>query len=173
MMGIQNRLTSAARNKFLAPIIKLLIQGIHPRQIALAIAGAIVIGIFPVIGATTLLCTLFAVRLKLNLPLVQLVNYSVAPLQLVTIVPFMKLGEIFGYEKLRYSLGEIVTMVGTSPLTAVSVLWNVTMQAIGAWVLLAPLMGYLLYKLLNYLIAKINLSKYPAFAVEQEQTKTL
>lgn len=121
-------------NKYTQPVKKLLTQGISPRSIALAIAGAAVIGVFPVLGSTTILCTAFALIFRLNLPLVQLINFTVYPLQLVLLVPFMKLGEmIFHMESLRYGLSDIVDMISTNTFHAIVVLWNVTMQAIGAW----------------------------------------
>lgn len=143
-------------SKYLDPIIKLLVQGTSPRDVSLAVSGAIVIGIFPVVGATTILCGLFAVRFKLNLPLVQLINYSLTPVQLFTIVPFMKMGEIFGVEKLRFTLSEIISMVGREPMHAITVLWNVTMQAIGAWMIAAPIIGYISYRIVLIITLRLR-----------------
>lgn len=143
-------------NKYIAPIKNLLMQGTSPKSIAIGISGALVIGLFPVLGSTTLLCTIFALTFRLNLPLVQLVNFSVYPLQLILVIPFMKLGEtIFGFEKLKYGFNEIVNLVRTDTLHAITVLWNVTMQAIGVWFLLAPLVSVVIYIVLNSLLKRL------------------
>jgi len=143
-------------SKYIIPIKKLLMQGTSPKMIAIGISGALVIGLFPVLGSTTLLCTLFALTFRLNLPLVQLVNFSVYPLQLLLIIPLMKLGEIiFGIEKLNYGFNEIVNMVSNNTLNAIAVLWNVTMQAIAAWLLLAPIAALGIYFILNYLLRRV------------------
>ncbi len=144
-------------NKYLSPIIKLLKQGTTPREIALGIAIASVLGVFPVLGSTTILITIFAIVLRLNLPLVQLINVSVYPLQLILLVPFMKLGEIlFGFEKLNYSIGEITEMIAESIPEAISTLWNVTMQGIAAWAVIAPFISLIIFYALFPLIHKLR-----------------
>ena len=68
----------------------------------------------------------------------------------------MKLGEIiFGIEKLNYGFNEIVNMVSNNTLNAIAVLWNVTMQAIAAWLLLAPIAALGIYFILNYLLRRV------------------
>ena len=67
-------------------------QGISPRRLALTLALGFAIGCFPVVGIPTALCALLALALRLNLPVIQAANYIVMPLQLVLIVPFVRLG---------------------------------------------------------------------------------
>ena len=137
---------SFLRARFLNPVKALLVQGLSPEKIALTLAVSLVLAAFPVIGATTILCTTAALVLKLNMPLTQAVNYFSAPIQLVLLIPFMRLGSLFfGGEGVRFSLTEIVKMMGVDPLLAVSTLWASTVQAIGAWALLSPLAGLLIY----------------------------
>lgn len=158
-MKIIDKIKSFFNSKYLVLIKQLLSQGISPREIALGIAGGFVIGVFPVLGSTTILSTIFAMAFRLNLPLVQLVNFSVYPLQIILLVPFMKLGEyIFGFDKLNYSLNEIVDLIGSDVLNAISILWNVTMQAIGAWVAVAPFAAFVLFLIFLKLINKIKIA---------------
>jgi uncharacterized protein (DUF2062 family) len=70
----------------------LLRQGLTPRKLALTIALGFFLGLNPVVGTTTLLCTLVALAFGLNLPLIQIVNYLVYPLEIVMIVPFLEIG---------------------------------------------------------------------------------
>jgi uncharacterized protein (DUF2062 family) len=143
--------------KYIAPVVLLLKQGTAPRDIAFGIAGAAVLGLFPVLGSTTLLITGFALLFRLNLPLVQLINFSVYPLQIILLIPFMKLGEIlFGFEKLNYNLDEITSMIADSIPNAIAALWNVTIQAIAAWSLIAPLIGLLLFYSLYSVLRRIK-----------------
>jgi uncharacterized protein (DUF2062 family) len=146
-------------NKYIKPIKKLLMQGTSPRLIALGIAGAFVIGLFPVLGSTTILCAIFAFTFRLNLPLVQLINFSVYPLQLILLVPFMKLGEIlFHFEKLKYGINDIVELVRKDTLHAITALWNVTIQAIGAWLIIAPVISIILYFTLFMILKRLRLN---------------
>ncbi|PKL89603.1 MAG: hypothetical protein CVV23_04505 [Ignavibacteriae bacterium HGW-Ignavibacteriae-2] len=145
-------------SKYVSAIKKLLLNGTSPKLIAIGISGAIVIGLFPVLGSTTILCTVFALVFRLNLPLVQLINFSVYPLQFILLVPLMKLGElIFGIEKLKYGLNEMVDLISNDALRAIAILWNVTMQAIGAWLLLAPVIALLFFFILHPIIKRIRI----------------
>jgi len=83
---------SKQMEKLRQPAAMLLRQGITPRRLALTLALGFVIGCFPVVGAPTALCALLAVSLRLNLPVIQAANYLVMPLQLVLMVPFIRLG---------------------------------------------------------------------------------
>ena len=87
------------QRRVIAPIVAQLKQGITPQQIALTLALGAVLGIFPILGATTALCALAGVWLRLNQPLIQLVNYLVYPLQLALLIPLYRAGErLFGAE---------------------------------------------------------------------------
>jgi uncharacterized protein (DUF2062 family) len=61
------------------PIVDLLRQGITPEKIALSIALGAVLGIFPVLGSTTILCAAAAFVLRLNLSAIQIVNFLIYP----------------------------------------------------------------------------------------------
>lgn len=157
-MVFADKLNSVLKNKFVAPVKKLLLQGSSPKAIAFGIASALVLGLFPVVGTTTILITLFALLFRLNLPLMQVVNYTIFPLQIVVIVPLMKLGEIiFHIEKLSYTAADIVSIVSDDMLNAFHLLWNVTIQAIGAWLIVAPLAALGIFFIIHPVISKLKL----------------
>lgn len=142
--------------RVVAPILSLLIQGITPEKIALSLSFGIVLGIFPVLGSTTLLCAAAALVFGLNLPAIQLVNYLIYPMQLFLLVPFMRIGEkLFHAAPLRFSLAEILTMVHENLRHAVSTLWLAEVHAIIAWLLIGPVTICLLYLLLSRLLRRV------------------
>lgn len=137
------------RKNVVAPVVALLVQGLSPEKIALTFAVGLCLAAFPVIGATTFLCTVAAMALKLNMPLIQTINYLGAPLQLGFLIPLIRLGErLFDAPRLRLSLSQIVTLVATEPRHAIALLWTSTIHAIAAWLLVAPLAGALVYGVL-------------------------
>jgi len=69
-----------------------LVQGITPRRLALTLALGFAIGCIPIVGIPTFACVALALALRLNLPAIQAANYLVMPLQLLLIVPFVKMG---------------------------------------------------------------------------------
>jgi len=137
------------QRRIVRPVLDLLRQGTTPEKIALSIAFGLVLGIFPSLGWTTLLCFLATLLLGLNLPAVQLVNYFAYPLQLALLIPFIRAGEIlFHRARLPLSLAQIVAMINANVWNAIKVLWIVTLHAIVAWALLAPPVIYILYRVL-------------------------
>ncbi len=77
----------------MTPITRQLRQGITPEKIAFTLALGFMLSIFPILGATTLLCGLAGVLFRLNQPLIQLVNYLAYPIQIVLLIPFYRAGE--------------------------------------------------------------------------------
>jgi uncharacterized protein (DUF2062 family) len=74
-------------------------KGISPRRLALTLALGFAIGCIPVVGIPTLLCAGLALALRLNQPAIQPANYVAMPLQLILIVPFVRMGD--GFSRLR------------------------------------------------------------------------
>lgn len=160
MKSIKNRFKNFVNNKYAAPLIKLLKQGTTPREIALGVAISSVLAVFPVLGSTTILTTGFALLFRLNLPLIQLVNFTVYPIQIALLIPFMKLGEwIFQYAELNYSLSEILNMLTNDLMGTIEMLWWVSMQGIGAWLITAPIVSFILFVIL-YRVMKIFSKKF-------------
>ena len=86
-------------------------QGLTPHKLSMTCAMGVVIGIFPVFGTTTILCFGIAIAFRLNIPLIQLVNYLVAPLQLIFIIPFIKMGTIlFRLNPFPYNMDQLVQL---------------------------------------------------------------
>lgn len=79
--------------RVIAPIASQLTQGVTPEKIALTIALGITISVFPILGATTALCAVVGISLRLNQPIIQLVNYLAYPLQIALLIPFYRAGE--------------------------------------------------------------------------------
>ena len=67
------------------PIAAQLTQGITPEKIALTLAVGSALALFPILGTTTLLCLLAGILLRLNQPIIQMVNALCTPLHLPVI----------------------------------------------------------------------------------------
>ncbi len=81
------------REKIVTPLSSLLKQGLSPKKLALVIALGFVLSIFPVLGTTTLICSLVALTFQLNIAAIQIANYTAFPLQIILFFPFLNLGE--------------------------------------------------------------------------------
>ena len=98
------------------PIVRAAQQGLSPERVAMTIAVGFCLAIIPVIGVTTILLFLAAWALRLNQPIIQLINWSSAALQLLLIIPFIRLGEaIFRRAPHDSSLEELVATAKSDP----------------------------------------------------------
>ena len=142
--------------RVLHPIVNLLRQGITPEKIALSIALGIALGVTPVLGSTSILCLLSAVVFRLNLPVIQLVNYFAYPLQFALLIPFIRIGEwLFAVEPIKISLAQILNLIRADVWSAISILWTTTMHALVAWLALGSLGALLIYMLLAPALRKL------------------
>jgi len=128
-----------------------------PRDLALAVAIGLVLGTFPVIGSTTLLCIAASIALRLNLPAMQSVNWIVSPLQLILLIPLFNLGGVlFGVGSVAVSLDMLIGMMRTDLLGTIREFLFVTLRAVCAWILVAPLATGLVYILLLPLFTRLQ-----------------
>ena len=144
------------QRKFVKPIIDLVNQGITLQKIVLSIAIGATLGVIPVPGATTILCTIAAILFRLNLPAIQLVNYLVYPLQIILLIPFYRAGEfVFNAEPLSLSASKVVGMIKEDVWAAIKFLWDTTLHAVVVWCILAPILVAILYYLLLPLVKRL------------------
>jgi uncharacterized protein (DUF2062 family) len=149
-------MTGRIREKLLSLIKSLLKEGMSVRKISFCIALGAALGIFPVLGTTTLLCAIAAFALRLNLPAIQIVNYAVYPLQLLLLAPFYSAGNwLFGNESWN-GIGENLTEMLTGDFWGnVSHIWDLTLFAVFIWLIISPILVILLYSLLRPVIRSL------------------
>jgi uncharacterized protein (DUF2062 family) len=130
------------QRRIVAPIVAQLRQGITPEKIALTLALGAVLGIFPILGATTALCAIAGIWLKLNQPVIQIVNYFMYPLQIALLLPFYRVGEtLFGQPHVPiFSVTELMTRFQESPTQFMVDYGMVGVYGIVVWTLVAPLL---------------------------------
>jgi len=143
--------------KIVLPIVDLLRQGITPEKIALSIALGAVLGIFPVLGSTTILCAAAAFVLRLNLPAIQLVNYLIYPLQLILFLPFLQAGSrITGTAPVTLSLKEVFGLIRSDPWSLIKTLWTASLGAMAIWMVLSPVVIAAVYFTLAPLLRRLR-----------------
>lgn len=137
------------------PFVLLLKQGMSPEKIALTIALGISLGVIPVIGSTTTLCTLAALALRLNLPAIMLVNGVVYPLQLTLLIPFLRAGAwLFRVEGPKLTIVQIFKMIRANVWHATVTLFSATMHALVVWLIAGCVVSSLVYLLVVTLLRR-------------------
>lgn len=121
-------------------------QGVTADKIALTLAIGLILGLFPIFGTTSALCVLTALWLKLNQPIIQLVNWFAAPLQLPGIYLFARIGErLTRSPPVQFSITGLVQQFRASPLQFLQQFGMTGLRAVLAWLLIAPVIAALVY----------------------------
>ncbi len=130
------------------PITAQLTQGLTPERLALTVALGAAIGLFPVLGTTTLLCIGFGLALRLNQPALQAVNYACTPLQLPFIIFALHAGHrLFGSGEISLNPATMMTEFWADPLQFVRTYGRLALQGIAVWALLAAPIAWVTYQL--------------------------
>jgi uncharacterized protein (DUF2062 family) len=148
--------------RVVVPVIAQLTQGITPAKIALTLSVGSACALFPILGTTTLLCIVVGVALKLNQPLIQLVNALFTVVHVFVVYGLIRLGDlIFGVAQPRFSVSEfVVRRPHTIPNLWVILinLWRdhgiyfhrlgeAALHALVAWAIIAPFWIMTIYRL--------------------------
>ena len=145
------------QRRVVGPIVAQLRQGITPEKIALTIALGLVLGIFPILGSTTLLCGLAALWLRLNQPAIQLVNYFAYPLQLALIIPIYRAGEmLFRQPPTPLSIPLMFERFSADFWQFLRDYGMIAVHGIVVWTLLAPLAVTALYFTLRPVLRQMS-----------------
>lgn len=144
------------RRRIARPILDSLRQGVTPEKLALSIALGAALGVFPLPGTTTALCALAALLFRLNLPAIQIVNYSVYPAQLALLLPFFRLGKwLFRAPHLPLSATQLIAMMRASYWGSLHTLWITAWHGVVAWCLLGLAFVPLGYVILLHLLRRM------------------
>lgn len=147
------------KNKATKKITEVFKQGITPEKLALSLSLGITVGIIPLYGLTSLLVTLVALSLRLNFAITHIAHYVVHPIQIVLIIPFLKLGQIFYGESLfPYSIKKIIYMLNTDLWGSLHNFWTAYLSAFLIWLLISGPLFLLLYRMLLITLRKFSLS---------------
>jgi uncharacterized protein (TIGR03546 family) len=134
------------REKLIYPLLSFLKQGTTPTTLAWSVALGFVLGIFPIIGLTTLLCFISAFLFRLNIAAIQLVNYAVYPLQLLLLIPYFQLASwLFGTENPVSSISQVQALFQEGFWQAFSTLGWLLIEAVFVWAIFALPLSFLVY----------------------------
>ncbi len=126
----------------LRPLLRLLRRGVSPKRLAWSLAVALLVGVNPFIGLTTLLMLLLAWIFRLNHVATQIGIHVVAPLQWLLFLPFIHAGIVlFRAHRLPLSKAEIVHLSHRQPLHLVHLLWQWEWHALVIWGVFAALLA--------------------------------
>ena len=149
------------------PILALLRMGATPEKLAWSIAAGVLIGINPILGSTTVLCLAIAFLFRLNVAASQIGNHIVYPIELLLIIPFIRLASrLFHTEPMPLSTNELLRAAREHPLELTRRLWLWEWHAFLLWTILAaiaiPLLALILKPILRRLLTRVQSPPVPS-----------
>lgn len=137
-----------------------LTQGVTPHGLALTFAFAFTLGIFPILGSTTILCFLAALIFRLNQPVIQILNYIVYPLQIILLPLFLKGGQVlFKAPPLTIDIELLMKEFAQDWQAFFARYLMAGLQGIVIWCFVAPFLGFLVYVLVKPIMQKMKFTK--------------
>lgn len=150
------------------PIVAQLTQGITPEKIALTFAVGSAFALFPILGTTTLLCFLVAWGLRLNQPIVQVINQLLWPVHIPAIFGCIRLGEIiFGAPHVRINIRYLQKMseiIWSDPAHFFHAFGLTVMYGVVAWAIITPFYIAIVYYVTLPVMREITKLKHQAEA---------
>jgi hypothetical protein len=148
------------------PVFALLRMGASPEKLAWSIAVGLLIGINPILGSTTILCLVLAFVFRLNVAASQLGNHIVYPLQLILIIPFIRVASrIFHTAPMPLSANELLHAARERPVALSRQLWLWEWHAFLLWAAIAivaiPILALAITPVLRLVLSRVQAHKYP------------
>ena len=127
------------RRRIVAPLVAQLTQGVTPDRLALTLGLGLACGLFPFLGFTTALCAVVAAALRLNQPVIHIVNQLLWPVQLAGIPLYVAFGQrLFGAPPVPVDPQEIARVFAESPAEFWTRFGLMGLHALTAWLLSVP-----------------------------------
>lgn len=128
------------------PIAAQLTQGITPEKVALTLAVGSSLALFPILGTTTLLCLVAGILLRLNQPIIQLVNALCTPLHLPVIYFLVRFANwTFNVPSEHLGIRMMNHMLWEDPMEFFGRFGMTALHAIAAWAIVMPFWVALVY----------------------------
>ncbi len=145
------------RRWLVKPVATQLSQGTEPSKIAQAIAFGVTLGLFPLLGFPTLVSLAVGIPLKLNQPVLQAFREITYPLQLSTILLFIRAGEwLFHVRHTPLSIPMMTKRFFASPAGFMRDFGMLGLYAVIVWAVLAPFLLAIVYYTTRPLVERLS-----------------
>ncbi len=131
-------------------------QGMSESKLSLAILIGLFLGISPMIGLTTAVAAIAATLLRLNMIVIQTIQYTLAPLQFIFFIPFMRASTYITGNQQTQSLSSIQEMFKQDWLIAIQNISSLYFTSIILWAFISTPLILLLNKRVIILLSKVK-----------------
>lgn len=150
-------LPSFWQRRLLGPLRAQLTQGVTPDRLALTLSIGTACSLLPFLGFTSLLNLAVGLCLRLNQPILHVLNQLLGPLQLLLILAYVRLGEIiWRADPMPISVSTIVSSFKADPGAFLVRFGWTGVHAATAWLLTTPFLIAALYFPLRRLMPRLQ-----------------
>ena len=148
------------RRRVASPLLALLHQGATPEKLSLAIALGFVLGIFPVLGVTTLLCIAVAAALRVNQVAAQVGNGVSTLFFIALMIPFVRLGErLTGTAAFPLAMDQLREVARQGTVVFFKTFSVAILHGVLGWAVAAPILAAILYFALLPMLRRMRVSR--------------
>lgn len=145
------------------PIVNQLKQGTSPEKLSWSVSLGVTLGIFPIMGSTSLVCFIIGHLFRLNQPILHLFKTFTYPLQLALILVYIRLGQMLnGVPLIKFSIPQMLGQFKDNPAQFARDFGMAALYGIEAWVisaiLLIPILYFISLPILKKLLGKLSRS---------------
>jgi uncharacterized protein (DUF2062 family) len=145
------------------PIVNQLKQGTSPEKLSWSVSLGVTLGIFPIMGSTSLVCFIIGHLFRLNQPILHLFKTFTYPLQLALILVYIRLGQMLnGVPLIKFSIPQMLGQFKDDPAQFASDFGMAALYGIEAWtisaILIIPILYLISLPILKKLLAKLSRS---------------
>ena len=139
--------------KIIRPLLGFLKQGVTPTKLSIALSLGFLIGVLPLPGMTTIICSIIALIFRLNMPAMQLVNQVLYPAQLILLLPFIRGGEyLLDSTPLKLNAEEIFELFKADFLKGIETVGSALGAGVVSWTVFSIPAYFLLYYVTYYFL---------------------
>ncbi len=136
------------------PIVQQLTNGITPDRLSWTIAWGAVLGIFPIMGSTSLLCFAVGWVMKFNQPVLHIFKTLVYPLHLALILVFIHMGQrLLGVPELSFSIPQLLEKFQNDPMQFAKDFGMAAVHGVVAWAIVAPILVFI-FRIVSLLVLR-------------------
>lgn len=121
---------------------------------SISLTVGIYLGVFPVIGTTTIMCLLAGFLFRLNHFILQSLNILLTPFQLLLVLPFLKAGRMLLFQDKSVLPDNLFEngLLGAESLENLLYILQTLGAGVLVWLIFALLTGFFLNKLWSYIL---------------------
>ena|ERR1035437_6029773 len=168
MKRIINYISGQYKKNVSIPLAQIRREGFSSEKLALSVSIGIIGGTFPIIGLASFVCLILALLFKQNFAIVQATNYLVYPLQIVLLLPLLRIGNsVLASNHIVLTLNQVVLAFKIGILHGINELGIILLYGALAWVVVAApalLILYIIFLVFFKRIKQIKLKRSPVIS---------